>query len=418
MKPPWEAGRVLTPKEFKGYLKQVMFDFRHCTIRPNEYGPFLDFAILLKPGEWPKLARLTEKLSQEVAAAGRELVRRPELYDSLGLRADIAEVLKACAPNCRPSGFAQVMRFDFCFTQEGWRFTEGNPDGPSGYIEAEGLTRGMEVYYPGFSAPPNPAAAYAAAIHRFGGNGAQVAFFHRATRLDRLSPQYVLREVENRGMRGVLANPRQVKWKSNFAQVWTPTGNVRPDLLIRMVMSDWLPNLRHRDLWVPWFCGSKTPMSNPGSSIVVESKRLPILYKELDAPMSECRAYSPESRSPDEVPRRSQNQWVFKPAIGGGGRVIGIAGAMKKLAFEKIADEARRNAVKWVAQRRFEYVPVPTERGPGHVCLGIYTVDGVATGIHARIRGKPLIDPLSMIIPILIPRADLESRLAVSESGS
>jgi hypothetical protein len=59
MKLPWTAGRVLTAVEFKSYYKQVMRDCRLCSLRPKDYLPFLDFPLLMKPGEWPRLARLT-----------------------------------------------------------------------------------------------------------------------------------------------------------------------------------------------------------------------------------------------------------------------------------------------------------------------------------------------------------------------
>jgi hypothetical protein len=410
VKTPWEAGRVLTASEFKTYYEQVIWDCRHCSIRPKEHLPLIDFPLLMKPGEWPRLARLTEKLSQEVAAAEEELLRRPALFESLGLPSNIAKILRSCSSKCRPKGFARVMRFDFYHTEEGWRFSEANPDAPAGYVEAYGLTRAMAAYYPGFSPPPNPAAAYAEAIYKFAGKGAMVAFFNPGVRVAAQCAEFILEEVEKRGMRGVLANFRHLVWSSNFAQVLIPSGPIKPNLLIRMVGASWLPKLRSRTLWAPWFCGSKTPISNPGFSIVVESKRLPLVFRDLDTSMSTYRAYSPESRSPIEVPRKFQNQWVFKPAFGVGGQGIGMAGVSKKVVFKEIAEEARRDNSKWVTQRRFESVPVSTERGPGHVCLGIFTYDGLAAGVFARIKGKPLIDRHAMSIPILIPQGDLKKR--------
>jgi glutathionylspermidine synthase len=117
----------------------------------------------------------------------------------------------------------------------------------------------------------------------------------------------------------------------------------------------------------------------------------------------------PETRSPDEIPISSQSEWVFKPAYGVTGKGIAIAGVTPKPAFKAAADRARRHPEQWVAQRRFESVAVPTERGPGHICLGIYTVDGVAAGAWARIKGTPFIDRRSLSIPVLIPERDLQA---------
>lgn len=417
MKLPWAAARALTPEEYRDYCKQVITDCQHCSIRAADYQQsLLDFPLLMMPGEWPKLARLSEELSREVATAEREVLHRPELFRSLGLRTGVAEVLSSCRAKIRPKGFARVMRFDFYFTEEGWRFSEANPDAPGGYVEAYGLTRAMATYYPGFSPPPNPAASYADAIHRYAGKGAMIAFFQAGVRAAAWSSEFIQNEVKKRGMRGILVNPRHLVWKSNFAQVLTPSGTVRPNVLIRMLVADWLPNLGRRALWVPWFCGSKTPMSNPGFSIVVESKRLPLFFKELDTPMSTYLAFSPESRSPIEISAAAQNQWVFKPTFGYGGHGIGIAGVTKKGAFTEIANVARRNPLNWVAQRRFRSVSVPTERGPGHVCLGIYTFDGVTAGAFARIKGKPLIDGHAPSIPILIPEGDMGMQVRKSNT--
>ena len=148
-------------------------------------------------------------------------------------------------------------------------------------------------------------------------------------------------------------------------------------------------------------------MSNPCYSILIESKRFPCVLKELDAPMPAYRSHSPESRFPTEISPSSQNQWVFKPAFGVAGRGVAIAGVTRKLAFKAAAEVSRRHPMNWVAQRRFESVAVPTERGPGHVCLGIYTVDGSAAGAYARIRGTALIDKHALSIPVLIPERDL-----------
>jgi hypothetical protein len=366
----------------------------------------------MKPGEWPRLATLVEKLSKELADAEKELLCRPDLYESLGLQADIAKILRDCGPECRPKGFARVMRFDFYHTEEGWRFSEANPDAVGGWLPAYGETRAMAAWYPGYSPPPNPAGVYAEAIYKFAGKGAMVGIFQVGVRAAAWCSEFILKEIEKLGMRGFLATPRRVEWNSNFAEVQTRSGKVRPNLLIRMLIASWLPKLRRRDLWVQWFCGSKTPISNPAYSILIESKRLPLIYGELDTPMSTYKAYSPESRSPIEVPRKSQNQWVFKPAFGVGGDRIGIAGVSKKATFKRIAEGASRNAGEWVAQRRFKSVAVPTERGPGHACLGIFTVDGVAAGIFGRIRGTPLINHHAMCIPILIPENDLEDAKA------
>ena len=151
-------------------------------------------------------------------------------------------------------------------------------------------------------------------------------------------------------------------------------------------------------------------MSNPGAVVVTASKLFPVVWSELDTRMSAWRSFLPETRCPRGLPGGSVTDWVFKPTFGSDGAGIAIAGVTKRQAFREIADSARRNPTKWVAQRRFESVGLPTERGPGHVCLGIYTIDGIAAGAFTRIRGNALIDQSSLRIPVLIPDTDAQSR--------
>jgi hypothetical protein len=60
----------------------------------------------------------------------------------------------------------------------------------------------------------------------------------------------------------------------------------------------------------------------------------------------------------------------------------------------------------WVAQRRFESVPVPTPGGPRHVCVGVYTVNGRTAGAYARLAEKPLIDFAAVDVALLIEQDD------------
>ena len=147
-------------------------------------------------------------------------------------------------------------------------------------------------------------------------------------------------------------------------------------------------------------------MSNPGTVVVVGSKRFPVLWKEMDTRMSTWRSFLPETCCPGELKGGSVTDWVFKPTFGSDGARVAIAGVTMRQAFRETVDQARRHPDRWVAQRRFESVALSTERGPGHVCLGIYTVDGVAAGAFTRIRGDALINAHSLRIPVLVPQSD------------
>jgi len=57
---------------------------------------------------------------------------------------------------------------------------------------------------------------------------------------------------------------------------------------------------------------------------------------------------------------------------------------------------------RWVAQRRFESVPVSTPTGLRHACVGVYTVNGRAAGAYARLSEKPVIDFAAADVALLL----------------
>lgn len=404
MKVPWQAGRVLTPEEWEDHCRAVKDD---CRDYPGAYrAEAPDFALLLKPGEWPRLAKLVQKLTQEMLAAEQELASRPDLYRLLGLPPTIRRVMEECGPQCQPKSAARLVRFDFHFTKQGWLFSEVNAGRVGRPSEAYGFAKAMAPYYPGFSPPPNPATKYADAISRAAGRNGLIGFVHESLRRSIRDAQFLAREVERRGMRTTLLPLRRLSWTSSLARVRVSSGVLTPDLLVRGIAVRELVRSSERAVWEPWFCGGKTLMSNPGTVVAVASKRFPVVWKEMDTRMSAWRSSLPETCCPGELKGGSVTDWVFKPALGSDGARVAIAGVTMRQAFKETVNQARRHPDRWVAQRRFESVALATERGPGHVCLGIYTVDGVAAGAFTRIRGEALINARSLWIPVLVPQSD------------
>jgi glutathionylspermidine synthase len=406
VKLPWSAGKPLSTKDWKEYRKRVLLDCRDCGIEPQDYFDLARFPLLMEPEEWQSLATLSEKLAKEALAAERELVFRTDLHEQLGLPADIRKALQGCARQGLPAGAARVMRFDFHFTPEGWRITEVNADVMGGFIEGGTFTELMAPYYPHFSAPPNPATAYAEAVLRAAGKNAMVVFVRNTLLARYRGIKCLAREVRRKGMRAAVRQPGQISWRSNLAEFSGPQAGGEPDLLIRFYNADWLTRLHRRSQWTPWFCGGKTPVSNPASCAVIQSKRSPLVWDELRTPMSTWRSLLPETKCPSELAPESLPEWVIKPVWGRAGAAVAIAGVTEEGAYKRILRRARHDPTDWVAQRRFESVAVPTEQGPRHICLGVFTIDGRAVGAYGRMAPKALVDGYAEEIAILIRGKD------------
>jgi hypothetical protein len=257
---------------------QLMFDCCKWDIQSEDHSVVADYPLFVEEDEWDSVARLAEKLSQEILAAEQELLTRPDLHSKLSLPASIQKILRKCSPKASPHGCARIMRFDFHFTPEGWRISEVNADVPGGFIEASGFTALMAEHYKGYVIPPDPTKAYVAAIRGVAGENASIGLIHATAHCDdRQVMQYLGKRLEGSSMRAVALSPSHLKWESGCARFTGPFSAVQPALLVRFFPAEWLPNL-HPTSWRSWFCAGTTPMSNPGTAILIQSKGFPLVW--------------------------------------------------------------------------------------------------------------------------------------------
>jgi glutathionylspermidine synthase len=389
---PWIAGNPLTAEQWKAYRGRLASESLEHDIPPADYYPPASFPLLLDRNEWLSLARTAEKLTAEVLAAERELIGRIDLHARLGLPASIRQVFAKWGPDSVPPGVARYMRFDFHLTQEGWRISEVNADIANGFNVGSLFTELMAPYYLQCSRPPDPARALAKAVLRAVGAGALVAVVRRTARARDCESKYLASEVRKQGMQAVIVSPGDLLWRSNGVPIIRGAGNRAPDLLIPLLEVDWLPRLRPGSQWKRWFGRGWSMISNPGTSVLIESKRLPLVWDELETPMPTWRtAIIPETCCPSQLKSVRGGEWVLKRAFGGVGQGVAIAGITSRRAYKEAARQAKRHPHGWVAQRRFEMVPIETPRGLRHICLGIFTVDGKAAGAFARSSKTALI---------------------------
>ena len=147
--------------------------------------------------------------------------------------------------------------------------------------------------------------------------------------------------------------------------------------------------------------GSRTPISNPGAAILVQSKRFPLAWEDLTVELPTWRALLPETRSPRDADWRGNDGWILKPALGRVGEDVGLRGVVETREWKSIARSARWWPAHWVAQRRFEAVALEHDGEALYPCLGVYVIDGRAAGIYGRVARRPLIDARSRDVAVL-----------------
>jgi glutathionylspermidine synthase len=343
---------------------------------------------------WVEVAHLAEALARETLAAETELIGRPELHGVLGLPRGIRHALRGAATTAGATrGTARLVRFDFHFTSEGWRISEANCDVPGGLNEASGFPPLVAEHYSWATPVGDPGTAYVNALAACAGPNGTAAFVHATSYSDDQQMMlFIARKLEAEGIRTHLASPSHLRWNGPAASLSAAWWNGPLDLIVRFFPAEWLGALPKATGWPRLFAGGATPISNPATAILPQSKRFPLIWDALRTPLPMWRALLPETRETRDAPWSTSDEWVVKPALGRVGESIGIRGVVDAKEMRRISQSVRWTPGDWVAQRRFDLLPIEVAGVQLFPCLGVYTLDSRVIGAYGRLARVPLID--------------------------
>jgi glutathionylspermidine synthase len=219
---------------------------------------------------------------------------------------------------------------------------------------------------------------------------------------DRQVMQYLLQRLAERGVESRLISPADLQWRDGVAAVADEARLVNVSALIRFFPAEWLPNLPRSCCWSNFFSGGRTPQCNPATALLTQSKRWPLVADDLGLALPTWLSTTPETRAPAEVPWRTSDEWVLKPALGRVGESIGLPGITPPKEWQQIARHVRWHGRHWIAQRRFEPVPMPVAGGDMYPCIGVFVIDGKASGAYGRVSRRPLIDEKAQDAAVLV----------------
>lgn len=402
------CGDPIDAAAFAALRRRALFECCKWDPQVGDVATLSRIPLLLAPPAWRRIASFAEALAREILDAEEELLSRPDLWRDLGLPWSVRRALRRSLREGAPRGVARLVRFDFHPTAEGWRISEANTDVPGGFVEAEGFTS-LVADEVGDAAPAGvPATAYADALRRALPESARVALVHATAYADdRQVMEFLAHKLARRGLRPVLAGPEHLRWESGRARLECDWAAGEVDAVVRFFPAEWLPNCRRASGWRRHFGGGATPLSNPATALLTQSKRLPLVWDRMDTPLATWRGLLPETRSPEDVfggaAADPGPEWVVKPALGRVGDGVGIAGVTPERERAAIVKAARRHRRHWIAQRRFSSAALESAEGPLHACLGVYTVDARAAGIYGRVSRRPLVDAQAQDAAVLVP---------------
>jgi glutathionylspermidine synthase len=358
--------------------------------------------LVLSRAAWHEVAALAANLARETLAAEAEILALPQLHGRLGLPRSVRHVLGRGQQTGFTPGAARVQRFDFHFTDDGWQISEVNSDVPGGFIESAGFTRLVAEHYPDFAPVGDPARAYAAAVKACLPEGGQVGLVHATSYTDdRQVMIYLARELQTVGLGAHLLGPDQVHWREGRAVALGESAGLL-DFLVRFFPGEWLPNLPRRSGWTAFFTGGRTLLSNPATALVTQSKRFPLVWDCIKAPLPTWRRLLPTTCDPRRAAWRGAGDWILKPALGRVGEDICLPGVTPAKRRRQIERQARWFPGGWAAQRRFEILPIETSSGSVYPCLGVFTVDDTVAGAYGRLATEPLINYKAQDAAVLV----------------
>jgi glutathionylspermidine synthase len=402
MTQPYTLGAPLESAVWRTVRERAIFECCKWDIQTEDHCTLFERPLMLRRAAWDELRKTAEMLAAEVTSAEAELLQRPDLHRELGLPRALRNVLAAA--NHPTASFCRILRFDFHHTDEGWKISEVNADVPGGFIEASGFTMLMAEQYPGCEPTSDPVAAIVACY--LDKTDAVVVLLHAtAYKDDRQVMQYFARRLKARHVRTLMASPAHLQWSEGRASIDSESVHGEVDAIFRFFPAEWLPRIGTQERWLALVVNGRTPTSNPASAALIQSKRFPLIWSRMRTSMEQWQQRMPESAAVTRA-RLHDREWVIKPAFGRVGEGIAISGVTTPTDISKIHRAATWFPRHWVAQRRFRSMPLAEDGCEYFPSLGVYTVNGRAAGVYARMARKPLIDHDARDVAVLISKED------------
>ena len=404
---PWRAAEPLSHATFAQVRRRTIFECCKWDPQVEDVSALAAFPVVMRRDAWDELTVLAEALARESLAAEEELRSRPDLHRALSLPRRTAAALARAGGASGPAGAARLVRFDFHHTAEGWRISEANTDVPGGLNEASGFAALVAEHYRAAVPVGDAAGVYASALADAVAPGAHAALVHATAYTDdRQVMTYLARRLEALGVRASLVSPADLRWRRGHAYLAGEWGDSPVDLIVRFFPAEWLPNLPGTCGWMHFFHGARTPISNPATALLTQSKRFPLVWDALRTPLPAWRALLPETRDPRDCDWRRDEAWVVKPVFGRVGEDVGIPGVTAAKEWSGLARDVGRHPRHWIAQRRFEPTALVAGDTCLHPCIGVYTVNARVAGAYGRLGRLPLIDWRAQDVAVLVEREE------------
>jgi glutathionylspermidine synthase len=400
---PQDIRLVTIPDaDYPTYRRTVIFESCKWDPQVGDVNTISNHIIILSRNTAEQLCRWTEYLAAETMELEEELRRKPALLAPLGLPRRLEAIFrKGVPPPANPA--LRIMRFDFHPTTDGWAISEVNSDVPGGFGEASCMSRLAVPFAPGTLPFGNVAGLLATRTAHAVPEGSRIALVHATSYADdRQVMEYIGRNLSAAGLQPIPVAPDHVAWSDSGAACIAAGYEGPLAAIVRFYPCEWLPALPRSARWQEYFTNATVPACNPGSALLTQSKRLPLLWDRSGCQTPTWRQLLPETVESARLSLKRNPDWILKPAFGRVGESITVPEATTAAERRKARAHATLFPRQWVAQRRFHSRPILSPSGPLHLCIGSFALGGKACGFYGRISTLPRIDGRAQDVAILV----------------
>ena len=397
---------VSIPKEkYENYRLDLMFDCYKWDPQFLDNNTIARHILVITEEEHRKLESLTEKLDKETKNAEEFLNQNLKTAKILELPLKINKEVKTMK-NYNPDIHIRLMRFDFHPTTQGFKVSEVNSDVPGGFAEASLMPDlalkllGKDKYY--FK---NFGEIFLNSISKKIKTKGKIMLVHcTCFSDDRQVMQFIGDKLEEKGFEVIYGASDHIRFKNNEAYSILSGKEGKLDGIIRFSPIEWVMQVKPK-FWQGYF-NTITPSCNHPIAIFAQTKRFPFVWSILEKEGLTFETWKKLLPKTKEVDKKEDlSKYIYKPAYGRVGEKISIKEACTDEEFEQIINDVKKHPKKYVAQEKFESIPVVDEKGEKfHLCLGSYTIDGKHAGYYGRISKTKRIDSNAADIPVLIER--------------
>lgn len=369
------------------------------------------YILVLSEEEADSIADYTRKLALETKNAEEFINKNLHLAKELKLPKRLRKEIKSMT-NYDPDNNIRLMRFDFHPIGNGkYAVSEVNSDVPGGHAEGsivpaiakEVLEESVDEKFGYMDLSEFLTEAISQRVPE---NGTIFLNYCTCYSDDKQVMEFDGDRLRALGYKVITGAADHIKFIGDEAYSILDGNECKLDGIFRYTPVEWVMDIKPKR-WQGYF-NTKVPACNHPVSLYAQTKRFPFVWKMLEdngVSMDTWKMLMPKTKEAKEVlmHKYPEDEYVYKPAYGRVGERISIKEACKGNEYKKILKDVRRHPKRYIAQERFNSVPLETENGEKyHVCIGSYSVDDKHAGFYARISDLPRIDSNAADIPVLV----------------